>query len=281
MKNTNNNVYLRKSLDRAVESGNVKKINEILNSISADEPELSSKAFAKEIRAKCSKEVNKMKLNYKIMIAVATIASITCVSVGAATLLKTYSFNKDGKYISITSNSDLSAEEAEKIAEAEGDYTHKPDKTNVVENEQFSTISEAEKKYDMEVILPEKLPNLEITGVEGQEMFITDKSKDSTIWLSYGDYNKKAFALTVTKNSFNDEDITSVSSSDAVKDGDAFVSEKGYIFDVLKDSNEESGKSANIYTTTIGCYEYSMVFTGFDSNEIKEIVDSVDLENYK
>lgn len=277
----NNNIKTRKMLDSAVEVENMEEIKRILKDIPDIKPELSYKDFSDSIRHKYPKEENKMKINYKIPMIAAIIAVVAGATVGASALIKQFTFNINDKYVTVSSNSDISSNEAKKIAEEAYDYEVKPDETNTVEPDRFNSISEAEAKYNMKVIIPEKLPDLELNDVSGSELYISDTSKQSTIWVDYGNINKEAFALTVVRYDYNDSDITSITSTDAESKGEHFISERGYEFNVLKDSDEESGKTANIMTANMGEYEYSMVFVGFDKSTIEEIVNSVDLESYR
>ena len=129
--------------------------------------------------------------------------------------------------------------------------------------------------------MPDKMPALKLSEVTGTKMYAGENSSVSTIWANYGDTNEKAFALTVTRNDFSDaDDVTHISESDAYGTGDKFVSEQGYTFERLSDTDEESGKTAEIMTANVGQYEYSMVFFGFDEGEMENIVNSVDLSDY-
>ena len=188
---------------------------------------------------------------------------------------------KDDNYVTVTSNGELSKEEAEKLADDAVNENAVPDDTNTAKMDVFETVEDAEKEYDMDVIMPDKMPELKLSEVTGTKMYAGENSSVSTIWATYGDTNEKAFALTVTRNDFSDaDDVTHISGSDAEGAGDKFVSEQGYTFDKLSDTDEESGKTAEIMTANVGQYEYAMVFLGFDESEMEDIVNSVDLSEY-
>lgn len=287
MNTKNRDIEIRKELDKAIEAGDMEKINNIMQNIPDCQPETNVNDFIDNIRHKCAGEVKTMKkkISTRIAIAAAAIVAVTGVSVSAAALLKQFSFFKDGNYVTVSSNSDLSEEEAKKLAEdAVNDIDVTPNEHNTAKPEVFENIQSAEKTYDMNIIMPEKMPDLKLSDITGSQMYTGENSSISTVWLNYGDFEKggKGFGLTVTRNNFADGDeITSIDSSDAVKDGEEFTSEKGYSFNVLKDSDEESGRTAKIMTANVGEYEYSMVFFGFNDSEINDIVNSVDLSQYK
>lgn len=279
----NNDIETRKKLDRAIECGNMEEIKSIMESIPDCEPEIDVKEFTAKIKNKCTGEVNTMKkrISVKAAAVVAAVVAVTGVSVGAATLLQQFTFMKDGNYVTVTSNGELSKEEAEKLADDTVNENVVPDDTNTAKMDVFETVEDAEKEYDMDVVIPDKMPELKLSEVTGTKMYAGEDSSVSTIWATYGDTNEKAFALTVTRNDFADaDDITNITKSDAEGTGDKFVSEQGYMFDKLRDTDEESGKTAEAMTTNIGQYEYSMVFFGFDESEMEDIVNSVDLSEY-
>lgn len=280
----NKDVETRRKLDRAIEAENMEEIKNIIDNIPDCEPEIDVKEFTAKIKNKCTGEVNTMKrkVSVKAAAVVAAVVAVTGVSVGAATLLKQFSFEKDGNYITVTSNDDLSEAEAEKLADDMADGNPVPDDTNTAKAEVYETVEDAEKAYNMDVIMPDKMPELELSEVTGIKTYAGENSSLATIWATYGNTDKKAFALTVTKNDFADSDtVTNITEFDAKGAGEKFVSENGYTFDKLSDADEASGKSAEIMKTNVGEYEYSMVFFGFDESEMEDIVNSLDLSDYE
>lgn len=278
------NMEIRKKLDNAIEAENMEEINNVINNIPDCKPKIDVEDFIKNVKQECTEEVKfmKKKLSTKVLIVAAAVVAVTGVSVGASTLLKQFSFFKDGSYVTITSNGDLSEDEADKLAADALNENAEPNESNTVIEEVFDNIQEAENAYNMKVIIPEKMPDLEITDVTGSQYYMGENSSTSNIWVNYGDFDKKAFGLTVIKEDYADEDkITSISYSDAEKDGEEFISDKGIKFNVLKDSDESSGRTAKIMTTNVGKYQYSMVFFGFSDDEISDIVNSADLNEYK
>lgn len=279
-----NNIEIRKSIDKAIENGNIKEIQSIMNNIPDCEPEMPVNDFIKSIKEKCViKEDNNMKSKFsmKVLITVAAVAVIGCVSVGAATVFKSFTFNENGKFVSVTANNDISEDEAARLAKEAANDNVLPNDENTVKPESFKTINEAEKAYDMKIALPDVKPDLSLESVEGSISYISENSSTATIWATYGNIDEKAYGLTVTKKDFKDEDITDILSTDAEVTGDNFVSDKGYEFDVLNDCDEVSGRTAKIFMTYVGNYEYCIYFTNFDDSEIEGIVNSIDLGEYK
>lgn len=281
---TKNNIEIRKSIDRAIENGNIKEIQSIINNIPDCEPEMPVNDFIKSIKEKCviKEDYNmKSKFSMKVLIAVAAVAVIGCVSVGAATIFKSFTFNENGKFVSVTTNNDISEEEAAKLAKEAANDNVVPSDENTVEPESFKTIEDAEKAYDMKIALPDVKPDLSLESVEGSIRYIFEDSSTATIWATYGNIDEKAYGLTVTKKDYNDEDITDILSTDAEVTGDKFVSDKGYEFDILNEIDEASDRSAKIFMTYVGNYEYCIYFVNFDDTEIEDVVNSIDLGEYK
>lgn len=206
---------------------------------------------------------------------------IGCVSVGAATFFKTFTFNENGKFVSVTANSDISEEEAARLAKEAVNDNVMPNDENTVKPESYNTIKDAEEAYNMKIAMPAVKPDLGLESVEGSISYISENSSTATIWATYGNIDEKAYGLTVTKKDFNDDDITDILSTDAETTGDKFVSDKGYEFDVLNEIDETSGRSARIFVTYVGDYEYSIYFVNFDDAEIEDVVNSIDLREYK
>lgn len=281
---TKNNTEIRKSIDRAIEEGNIREIQSIMNNIPDCEPEMPVGDFITKVKEKCViKEDNNMKRKFsmKALITVAAIAVIGCVSVGAATFFKTFTFNENGKFVSVTANSDISEEEAARLAKEAVNDNVMPNDENTVKPESYNTIKDAEEAYNMKIAMPAVKPDLSLESVEGSISYISENSSTATIWATYGNIDEKAYGLTVTKKDFNDDDITDILSTDAETTGDKFVSDKGYEFDVLNEIDETSGRSARIFVTYVGDYEYSIYFVNFDDAEIEDVVNSIDLREYK
>lgn len=277
MTNTNN---IKNKLNEAIESGNTELIREMLKSYPVDGPELSADKFARRI-IKLSKEENKMKMNIKkIIIIAAAAATVCCVSAGAAVCIKSFGFGEDGKFVRINTNADMSEDEARQIAQASAeDYGTEHDESAVFDDyDSFATVEEAEQAYNMKVVLPERMPDLPLTDITGEEFYLDKDSAEHTLWIDYGDPESKAFSLVIEKRDYNDSDISSTLVTDSELK-DTYVSAKGCKFYVLEDKGD--GKTATMMSTDIGSYSCTMGYIGFDDEEIKQITDSFDPEAYK
>lgn len=280
--NAKNNIKLRKDLDRAIEQGNIDDIKNIMENIPDCIPPVSARELADRIMS-VNKEVRPMKnkISKRVFIAAALIAVAACVSVSAGVVLKSYLFEKDGKFVSVISNAGLSNEEAEAIADDSVKENITPsNEENTLKPQSFDSIEEAEKTLDMEIALPAYNPLSEPEEITGARRYLSDKSSYAEAWVVYGDVESKIYGITVTKNDFEDEEVTGALVTDSRMTGEEFTSDSGFKYNILTDSNESGDKVAYIYITYIGDYEYSMNFYGFDKSEMEKIVNSVDLSGY-
>ncbi len=276
-----NNIKLRKDLDRAIEEGNIEDIKNMLEHIPDCAPPMSARELADSIMSE-NKEVRPMKnkISARVLIAAAIIAVIACVSVSASGILKRYVFEKDGYYVKVeTNNTELSEEEANKLAEErlKASKETEPNEENTLTPQTFATVEEAEKALDMVIVMPKHMPDLELKEISGAKTYLSDKSSKSSVWLTYGDVDSKAYGMTVTKTDYNDEYVEGTLITDSKVTGEEFVTDKGIKYDILTDTDETGEKTAYIYVTNIGEYEYALDFYGFDKTEMERIVNSADI----
>lgn len=274
-------------LNRAIEKGDVEEITELVDSLPSAVSEISPDDFIKKIKYGTLKEENTMKkkLSFKAVVIAAAAAAITCVSVGAAVqVYKTHTYGIDGSFMSVSSKTALSDEDAKALAEeALKDFEEAKKNGTAVTNDDiqtFDSVEEAERAAEFSAVLPGIMPDLAFEKVSIQKIYHTQDDLATTMWLEYGNIEDRAIDITITKNDFADEDYINVSRGDGYATGEKYVSEKGYSFDVLLDTNEEKGIVASTYVTNVGAYEYAVVTLGFDDSEVKEIIDSVDLSAY-
>ncbi len=273
MRNADNKKMLDE-INEAIDREDMEKINLILEDIYLS-PDISVQKFAKNIM-RMAKEENKMKNKFKIAAIAAAVAVIGCVSVGAAGYIKEFSFMKDGKYISVQTNENIDEEQAAEIAKQAADEYGEGKEEKYIEDDYdvFSTLDEAEKAYDMIIPLPKKMPALELDGIQGKEYWLGENSREATVWVSYGDPDKKAIELCVEKKEFNDSDTTSILVTDNEKTGE-FISESGRKFDVLTEGNEDI--KVTTMSTSVNGYSYNISYVGFTDSEIEDITNSIDL----
>ncbi len=279
-----NNIKIRQDLDRAIEEGNMEDIKNMLERIPDCTPPMSAGELADSIMSD-DKEVRPMKnkIPARVLLVASVIAVIACASVSAGSLLKHYVFEKDGYYVKVeTNNSNLSEDEANKLAEErlKASKETEPSEENILKPQTFATVEEAEKALDMDIVMPKHMPGLELKEISGAKTHLSEKSSKSSVWLTYGDTESKAFGLTVTKADYNDEYVEGTLITDSKVTGEEFVTDKGIKYDILTDTDETGEKTAYIYVTNAGRYEYAMDFYGFDKTEMESIVNSADISEY-
>ena len=297
--NKNSLVDLRIKLDNAIDGGNMEEIDILLNEISnidndSIEPD-NVEEFAESVKRKIEKGGIKMKrkVNFKRMVAIAAaIVAVVGVGVSGSSLFKQYVFSDGDKFYTLSSDSDLDENALDEIKEyiKSGKSITDPKAlagdnspeigiglSSDIEEKSFDSIEEAEKYLGMKVVLPKVMPDLEIAAVKGSKAKFGENNSYSEIWATYGDIYTKAFGVTVKKMNF-EEGVSSLTSNDMDEGSHGeYVSPKGYKFDKFNESDEAKERTANIYFTSIGDYQYSFVFYNFSEEERENIVGSFDL----
>lgn len=295
---------IQKKLDEAIDLMDIQKIDELLNEIPEDNFNMSEvdseaiKNFSQNIKSLNNSEGKNMKIlkskTFKITVAAAAIMALTGVGTIASGLIKNYNLSKDGKYYNIISTQDLNKNDLDGMidtpdknnengelkvnASKEGENARQAEK----EDFNFNSIEEAENKLGLKIILPQKMPNLELSDITGSMVDFGGGTKTNTVWANFGSIEDKLIGLTITKNIIALDDTTIISSGDMDEGSkDEYVSAKGYKFTTFNESNEDGSKTANIANINIGTYEYSVVFFNYSQNEMNSILDSIDLSEYK
>ncbi len=270
-----NDTEMRRAIDRAIDEGNIEETERLLDMLPDVEDMPSDFASSVILQCKENKTMKKFRIS-KIGVAAAVIV-MSCAAVTGAALVKHYSMEYGDKYLQIASKEDIDQKALEEIAQNADVKPEDIEKGNVAvaDTVTYSSVAEAEREMGMKVVLPEIMPDLEQSDVEG--CILNDNRKD--MYIVYGSSDSKCFGITLGYEKLGEEE-SSVTIGD-IDEGtlDSYTSAKGYKFDTFSESGE--GGKCDIYTTHIGDYEYSLVFEGFDKGEMKNIVDSVDLESYK
>jgi len=288
---------LRIKLDKAIDDGNMEDVDMLLNEIlSIDEDSIEPDncfEFAQSIRCKNKKGgiTMKRKFNFKRMAVIAAaIAAISVVGVSGSMLIKQYSYTDGDKFYTLSVDGNLDNETLNRIEESiksgrvitdPADLTDgNPDASaepTAAEEKNFKSVKEAEEYYDMRIPLPEIMPDLELKDIKGEKFSFGENSSSSEVWATYGDFNKKAFGITVKKSDF-ETGVSSLASNDMDEGSHSeYVSSKGYKFDKFNESDESKERTANIYSISKDNYQYSLVFYNFSEDETRGIVDSFDL----
>ena len=297
--NKNNLVDLRIKLDNAIDDGNMEEIDILLNDISdidndSIEPD-NVEEFVKSVKREIEKGGIKMKrkVNFKRMVAIAAaIVAVVGVGVSGSSLFKQYVFSDGDKFYTLSSDSDFDENALDVIEKSikSGEEMTVPKaltgessseigigKASDIEEKSFNSIEEAEKYLGMKVVLPKVMPDLEISAIKGSKIEFGENNSSSTIWATYGDIYTKAFGITVRKMNF-EEGVSALTSTDMDEGSHGeYVSPKGYKFDKFNESDETKERTANIYFTSIGDYQYSFTFYNFSEDERRNIIDSFDL----
>jgi len=277
-------IKLRIKIDKAIDEGNIQKIQELLDELpTVGEKDIKLEnpiEFANRIRIIKNKEEKTMKKKFsKITLIAASLAVIGAVSVSGA-MFYNYSFQKGDTFYTVTSDKELNKDEVENMAEniEKAKKETQPNESNTAKYIDFDSIEEAEKQLNMDIILPEKMPDLELEEIKASQMYVSENSGRTSVWLTYGDVNSKLFGITIIKDDIADEDVTIISGAE-VDEGSmgSYTSKKGYKFTTLKESDEEGKRTADIATIKKGNYEYSLVFFGFEKDEMESIIDSLSL----
>lgn len=285
----NEKLEIQKRLDTAIDMMDQQEIERNLACLNAMDIRSIEAEDAKAFAARIKKlEVRnqsmiKNKKSSRIILIAAAVAIMATVGVYASGVLTRFTFAHNDRYAVVQTTESMTASEAQKMAEETIDAPQ----TNRAECEEanseefeFKTIEEAEKKLDMKVVLPKKMPNLPLTPVSAQSIK-SEGVETGTIWATYGDPDSKAFGITVQKTIVTGSDITIVSTSD-MDEGSIgeYKSKSGVKYTMLSESDDSGERTARIATVTKGDYEYSLIFVGFSEKEMHEIIDSVDLSAY-
>lgn len=268
-------IELRRAIDRAIDEGDTEEIERLLSK--TPDTEDMPRDFALSIISRCKENKTMKKLRISKIGVVAAAVVLCCGAVGGAVLVKHYSMEYGNKYIQVASNEDIDEKELAEIAKnsAVDIEDIESGKVIVANTKTYSSVEEAEKEMGIKAVLPAVMPELKLDKVEG--CVLNDNRKD--MYIEYGSPDTKYFGITLGYEKLGQGE-SSVTTGD-IDEGSlgSYTSAKGYKFDTLDESGK--GKTAHIYTTHVGDYEYSLVFSDFDEKEMEKVVDSVDLESYR
>jgi uncharacterized Rmd1/YagE family protein len=288
-----NRQEILKGLEAAIDSGDMRGIDSGLERLVSVEPETIAPEDASLFSArilKLSEEKHPMKhLSKTARVAVVAAAVLLMgVTVYAAVRMNLFSFQSGDKYVSIRTTDSMTAEEAQAFAE-ENQNAPPPGEgeavalAEVVPEQTFNSVAEAEAGMDMVIPLPAAMPELELSSAKGQSFFFGEGNEDRTVWLEYGNIESgRMLGLTVAREVLaQGEDITSYTEHD-MDDGSlgSYTSKTGVKFSTLTESDETGERTAHIANAMVGEYDYAVVFFGFDEAERQEILDSIDLSAY-
>lgn len=282
-----------RALEESIDQMDMEAINRSLEELSFAEPQPiqaeDPRLFSARI-LKLNQEEQTMKHPSKTLriTIVAAAVALMGLTVYAATGFQKFSFQSGDDFVTLRTNQDMTSQEAKALVDrdaeeaaknpqgesSQGAITVLPDKT-------FDSLKQAETEMDMVLPLPAKLPEMALDSATGQILY-SEGFEDRTVWLSYSDEKDRMFELTVSRQVITgDEAITSYTTGE-MDEGSlgSYKSKSGIVYNTLSESDETGEMTANIATTAVGEYEYTLVFLGFSEAERQEIIDSADLSVY-
>ncbi len=282
-------VKLRAKLDKAIDNGDMTLIDTLMNEILSIEKisiePVSPFEFAETVKnIKKEKDGFVMKRKFKFTKTAAIAAAITVIAVSGvsgAMILNSYSFGSGDKFYTVSSDQELDQNSLNAIAEEMDKSINRAENKLESKSVNFKSVEEAEKYFDMNIKLPDIMPDLKLSELKGERTEIGEnasKGFKDEIWATYGNPNEKAFGFTVIRLN-SDKDVIYSSRVDMDEGSmDKYISSKGYEFTKINESDESGEKTANIYIINKDNYKYSLAFFGFDESEALKIVDSLNLE---
>lgn len=279
-----------KQLDHAIDRADMDEIERELQHLSLAEPVVPKAEDALLFAARIQKihkeksHMNKLRKPLKIAVIAAVVAAMG-VTVYAASTLNRFSFSSGNQYITMNTTENMTADEAKAFVE-EDLNENIPDEANAasakVEKLSFNTVSQAEQRLGMPLILPAEMPEMSLDSATGEIAQFGEGLETRFCWLDYSDAQDRKFGITVTRDIVKEGiPITAYTTND-MDEGSlgTYKSKSGAEYTTLTESNEAGDMTAHIATIKIGEYEYTLVFVGFDEAERHKIIDSADLSAY-
>lgn len=269
-------------LDQAIDAMDIDGIDrglEVLTAIETHPIQAENvNLFAARIKKMNKENVKMMKPRKYIKVAVVAAAIMTTgLTVYAANALNVFSFVQDNKFVTVRTNESITDAEGNQIQVQINPDAPKHREYIVPESQKeysFDTVAQAENELDIKLTLPSVAAQMELESATGQ---ITkyDHSESRFAWLKYTDTQERKIEITNTKI-IDESDITSISEYEFGEDSLGTYKNKFNVeFTLFTDTDK------TIYIVAIGEYEYSISFTGYNENEQKEIVETLNLSEYK
>lgn len=275
MKQNRPNELDLQDINKAIENCDMSRIDEELKLLESQSPfpqeEVDSTLFAKDIIKKSKGRKSGMKKAYKMVAGLALAMIIGVTGVYASGLYKSFSFYKEDKTITVKSTGELTQEEALEMAvEAEKDLEQTPaeERVNTSEKLSYYSIAEAEKNLGIPIAVPTALPE---AFEMDESVYVEKANRQTNIYVTFKN-GEKLFGITILADDVT-EDMTSITITDSVYEN-SFKS-NGRDFNLF---TEDGGLIA---TTDFGAVQYALISMGLTEDELKAIVDSVDLTVYE
>lgn len=268
-----------KEIDQAIDTMDTASIGRGLESLEAIEPlpiQIENpRLFAARIQ-KLDKENKKMMKPHKFMkaavIAVAVVtAGFTVYAADPFQIFSSVQVQED-RLLTVRSTD---GEEAQVELNLSEDACHRADSVFPESRDYtFETLPQAEAELGMKLVLPAVSAGLKLDRISGridryEELDMESRNADIT----YADDKGKKLHISITR-AISD---TAVITEQRLEEG---------VSGTYQNKNQVefthfSENGSTVYYTAVGGYEYSLTFTGYEETELKELVDSIDLTEYK
>lgn len=262
-------------LDKAIDAMDTERIDLGLEALAGIESlpfqAENSKLFAARIKKMKMENIN-MKNPRRFINAAVVAAAIMAMGVTAyaANGFKVFSFVQDNKAFVVRTNENVDTDSIQ--IEENPDAIIKEDPELSKTEYTFNTAAEAEKDLDIKIVLPAVTTQMNLVSATG----ITSKWDDMesrNVYLKYVDIQGRNMNISAAKIV---SDGTVVSSYDLGDNNPGnYINKLGTDFIISNETDQIT------YFVARGEYQYSISFSGYTENEQKEIVDTLDLSDYK
>lgn len=283
--------HIQKQLDAAIDRMDMEAIEQELQALSAleqdpiqpEDPALFAARICRIEKERTPMKNTKSTLRIALVVAVVALLSV---GVYAANAMNLFSFMSEDRLVTVRSTESMTEQEAQALAsEDSGEPENLPPEargTADITEYDFDSVEQAAAKMDMQLVLPDSMPDLPLESASGQSIAFGDSAETRTVWLSYVGDNGQMFGITTTREIVAPgSSVTGITSGDMDPgSGGSYRSKSGAEYITATESDESGELVAHIAVATAGEYEYVLVFVGFDQAEREAIIDSADLSVY-
>lgn len=271
-------------LDQAIDAMDIDGIDIGLEALTAIETHQiqveNTTLFAARIKKMNKENVKMIKPRNYIKVAVIAAAIMTMgLTVYAANALNIFSFVQGNRFVTMRTNESITDDKGNQMQVQVNPDAPKHDESSIdVPKSQkeysFKTAAQAENELDMKLVLPSVAVQMRLESATGH-IIKHENLEYRFACLQYSDTQERKIDIANTKV-INNSDIPSVFEQQF--GGDSLGTYKNKFdtdFALFPDTNK------TVYIVAIGEYEYSISFTGYSEKEQKEIVDTINLSEYK
>lgn len=278
---------LLKELDQAIDQMDLRAIDDGLdalsametNPIAAEDAKLFSARIQKQSKGSFHMQKSRKALKIAVCAAVIMLVGVTAYAAGATRL---FQFHTNDQVANIRTTQSMTDKEANELMNTIHDSAEEPNSENTAAPSDYITFDSAQdaaKQMDMQIIMPERMPDLPFESATGNSNDLGNGAKQGTVWLNYGSPEDKLFGMTVSRTILPPDSDTTFYSGAYVDEGSisTYKSKSGMTYTMAKESDPAGEKTATIATISVGEYDYALVFFGFEKAEYEAVIDSLDL----